>query len=461
MVATWEAKEMARPSGKTDLDLSKPYDLTLGVIDRLRCPEGKQQAFLRDAKSTGLRVRVTASGVKAYVFESKLRGGTFRRTIGNVKGWTIEQARAEANRLRVVVDKGEDPRELEKQAEAARRAAEAAEQEQSLKVGDVWPRYLTEGKPKRKDAWKPGYLADMVEMSKPGGETKKRGQGLTRKGVIYPLLSMALQDVNEDTLKVWFDAASLAATKHQAARGLMMFRGFLRWCSIQPDLKKLVDRDAGKSEAILDNLPKNTKRSDALDANQVKGWWLGVEQIGNPTASIYLRALLLTGARRQEIAALRWDDVDFRWGKLTIADKVDKTRTIPLGPYLAQLLGGLQRKSPYVFATTGQGRAESKSGYISDTRRSHGRALEAAGIKTLTIHGLRRSFALMGESAGAPAGAIAQIMGHKPSATAEGYKPRTMDALRPYLEQIEAHILRLAGVKWDEKATPGKLRAVV
>ena len=79
-----------------------------------------------------------------------------------------------------------------------------------------------------------------------------------------------------------------------------------------------------------------------------------------------------------------------------------------------------------------------------------------AGIATLTIHGLRRSFSLLGEAAGA----IAQIMGHKPSATADGYRPRSVDALRPYLAQIEAHILEQAGIVFDAKAAPGALRVV-
>jgi len=51
-------------------------------------------------------------------------------------------------------------------------------------------------------------------------------------------------------------------------------------------------------------------------------------------------------------------------------------------------------------------------------------------------------------------------MGHKPSATAEGYRPRSVDAQRPFLEQIEAHILALAGVQFDRQAEPGKLRVV-
>ena len=172
------------------------------------------------------------------------------------------------------------------------------------------------------------------------------------------------------------------------------------------------------------------------------------------TASAYLRALLLTGARREELAALKWADVDFRWRKQTLADKVDATRTIPLTPYLAQLLATLPRVNEFVFASAG------KVGRIADVRASHSKALTEAGISHLTIHGLRRSFSLLGEAAGAPAGAIAQVMGHKPSATAEGYRPRSIDALRPFLEQIEGHILTRAGVSFVATAEPGKLALV-
>ena len=97
---------------------------------------------------------------------------------------------------------------------------------------------------------------------------------------------------------------------------------------------------------------------------------------------------------------------------------------------------------------------------MSDPRNQHAKALQAANIEGLTIHGLRRSFSLLGEAAGAPAGAIAQVMGHKPSGTAEGYPPRSVDALRPYLEQVEAHILNVAGVQFDAQAKPGKLRVI-
>jgi len=234
----------------------------------------------------------------------------------------------------------------------------------------------------------------------------------------------------------------------------MMFRGFLRWCSAQPKYRSLVDREAGKAPAIVESLPRNARRTDALEAAQVTSWWREVEQLPNQTASAYLRTLLLTGARREEVAALTWKQVDFRWSKLTLADKVEDKRVIPLTPYLAQLLMRLPRAGSYVFASTG------KTGRITDARASHAQALRSAGIEHLTFHGLRRSFSLLGEAAGAPAGAIAQIMGHKPSATAEGYRPRSIDALRPFAQRIESYILGLANVQFEAPKEATRLRIV-
>lgn len=119
------------------------------------------------------------------------------------------------------------------------------------------------------------------------------------------------------------------------------------------------------------------------------------------------------------------------------------------------MLASLPRLGDFVFASTGE------KGYIVDVRSCHSKVLQSASIERLTFHGLRRSFSLLGEAAGAPAGAIAQVMGHKPSATAEGYRPRSVDALRPFLERIEAWILDQAGVQFDPNVEPGKLRAVL
>jgi hypothetical protein len=74
-LATWwlhGRQDMARPSKSTPLDLTQTHDLTLGTIERLTCPEGKPQAFLRDSKAPALRLRVTPAGAKSFVFEAKL-----------------------------------------------------------------------------------------------------------------------------------------------------------------------------------------------------------------------------------------------------------------------------------------------------------------------------------------------------------------------------------------------------
>ena len=434
--------------------------LTAERVADFNCPVGKLQAFLWDTGAPSLALRATPSGRKTYVFEARLHGQTIRVTIGTAKDWPIETARQRAQSLKILVDSGTDPRELERQRVADKAAAidaaaaqAAAATAQAVTVGAIWPRYLAEGRPKRKDAWKPGYRASLDVMAAPGGAPKKRGKGMTRPGPLHPLLSLALVEVTEDALQEWFEDEAKAG-RHQATRALMMFRGFLRWCAARPEFRQLVNRDAGKAPAILENLPANTKRTDAIEAAQLPGWWQGVEQLTNRTASVYLKALLLTGARKEELAGLMWNRVDFQWRKLTIADKVAQTRTIPLTPYLAQQLMTLKRINGFVFASAG------KAGRIADARASHAKALLGASIDGLTIHGLRRSFSLLGEAAGAPAGAIAQVMGHAPSATAEGYRPRSLDALRPYLERIEAHILEQAGIQFDAAVEPGKLRVV-
>jgi integrase len=75
-------------------------------------------------------------------------------------------------------------------------------------------------------------------------------------------------------------------------------------------------------------------------------------------ASAYLQALLLTGAGREDLAALEWANVDFKWRSLTIRDRVEGERTIPLTPHVAKLLQGLKGRSghqPHREAPAAQG----------------------------------------------------------------------------------------------------------
>ena len=208
---------MARRKKDAPIDLADSHDLSVGLIDALVCPPGKMQAFLRDKKTPGLRVRVTAAGAKSYVFEGKLNRQTIRQTIGDVRAWTIERAQQEANRLRVLLDRGTDPRELQREREAAKAAKEAEAAEHALTVADVWPRYMAEGKPKRRTAWKPRYVADLHKAASMGGEPKKRGKGTTKPGHLAALMPMALASIDQDAVRDWY-AREAKTAPIQAAR---------------------------------------------------------------------------------------------------------------------------------------------------------------------------------------------------------------------------------------------------
>ena len=120
------------------------------------------------------------------MFEARLNGSTIRINIGTLTDWPIKQARTKAQGLKMLVDAGTDPREVARDRLAAKAALKAAASAQAVTVGDVWPRYLIEGKPKRKEAFKPRYRADLEAMAAPGGEKKKRGGGQHPTGAVIP-----------------------------------------------------------------------------------------------------------------------------------------------------------------------------------------------------------------------------------------------------------------------------------
>ena len=442
---------------------------TRPLVDGFKCPAGKAQAFKWDATQPGLGLRVTPAGKPAYIFQGEFQGRSLRVTIGSPSAWSIPQAQERARELQRQIDEGRDPREVKAESIAADVAKRTAEVAEVLTVAEVWPRYMDEGKPKRKAAWKPRYVEDLKKAAALGGEPKKRGKGKTKPGHLAALMPLRLASIDQDTIRAWY-AKEAKTAPIQAARAVAMFSGFLGWCATKKDLRALVQKDAARASELGDVLPGVNKRRDALEIDQLPAWFAGTDKLQSRAARAYLQALVLTGARREELAGLRWADVDFQWQKLTIADKVEATRVIPLTPYMAHLIGGLPRHNEWVFASVRlKGRKgappqwvqASASGRIAEPRAPHTAVLADAGIPHVSIHGLRRTFSLLGEAAGAPAGAIAQVMGHKPSAIAEGYRPRSIDTLRPYLAQIERFILDKAGMAFDPAtAAPAGLRVV-
>jgi integrase len=202
-------------------------------------------------------------------------------------------------------------------------------------------------------------------------------------------------------------------------------------------------------------LPEPSSKDDCLQKEQLSDWFDGVIKINNSVISYYLQILLLTGARREELASLKWTDVDLKWKTILIKDKIEGTRQIPITPYVGLLLGTISRKNEYVFFSE-----TSQSGRIQEPRKAHNNALDLVGLPHLSIHGLRRSFGTLAEWVECPSGISAQIMGHKPSALAEKhYRKRPIDMLRMWHTKIEKFILDEAGIEQPAESTK-RLRAV-
>lgn len=429
--------------------------LTAGRVEAFTCPAGKSQAFLWDTEAPALALRVTPTGRKTYVFESRLNGATLRINIGTAADWPIKKAQTEAQRLKMLVDSGQDPRQIERQQQTDKAAAAAVKTAQALTMRDVWTVYVAE----RAQHWGTLHINDHDRLTRPGGEAANRGtrgRGVTVAGPLYPLMGLALRDLTAPVIAAW--AAREAQTRPTAARlAWRLLKAFLGWCAEQPQYATVVPSvNPAKTKKAREALGKATAKNDSLMKEQLPAWFAAVRSIGNPAVSAYLQTLLLTGARPGEVLALRWEDLNTQWHGLTIRDKVEGTRVIPLTPYVSHLLATLPRRNGFVFASN-----RAKDAALTEPNHPHDKACTVAGIERLTLHGLRRSFKSLTEWLEVPAGVVAQIQGHKPSATAEKhYTVRPLDLLRVHHEKIEAWILEQAGVTFDRKAEPGKLALV-
>ena len=458
---------MGRPKKDAHIDLSEAQELTAGLIERLTCPTGKSQAFMRDTKAPGLRVRATPAseknpkGVKAFVFEAKLNRQNIRRTIGDTRAWTIDAARTEANRLRVTLDAGTDPREVERQQQADKAAATAtatanvkAAKVAALTMAEVWADYIE----KRRPFWGALHYRDHIDKTKAGGLPSGRrggGKALTSPGPLASLMTCKLVELTPARIEEW--AAFEGQTRPSSARlAWRLLTVFLTWCTEQSEYAALLPtKNPAKTKKAREALGKPGTKADVLQRGQLSEWFTAVQQLQNPVISACLQMILLTGARPGEVLALRWEDINTKWKGISIRDKVEGTREIPATPYVLHLLSDLPRRNEWVFSS-----ATSASGCLTEPNTPHTRACKAAGLEGLTLHGLRRSFKSLTEWLEVPVGIVAQIQGHKPSATAEKhYTVRPLELLALHHNRIEAWILEQAGIAFDGKE-PAKLRVI-
>jgi len=177
--------------------------LTAGRIAGFKCDDSKAQAFLWCAEVPGLGVRTTPnSNAAGYIFQSKVKGQSMRVTIGRVSMWSIPEAQAEARRLQIMIDNGDDLRQVKSDKQAAKAAAKQAketeaaallaqEAREAVTLGMAWDEYLIVRKP----FWGERHYADHVDAMQIGGEIRKRSHKLTEPGTLASLVTVRLIDL--------------------------------------------------------------------------------------------------------------------------------------------------------------------------------------------------------------------------------------------------------------------------
>lgn len=359
MAATWRLHggiihstvKMARPPKNQPIDLAQRANLTAGLIERLSCPDGKTQAFLRDSAVPALRVRVTRKGVKSFVFEAKLNRQTVRRTIGSVQAWTIEQARVEARRLRVQVDGHEDPREVERNAmEAREQAKQARERAAQFTLSALLLDYCD-------------------QLQRMGRESHVKARGIFTLHVMAAAPALAKKPACEVTAEEITDLMR-KLTESGKDRTAGKLRSYTRAAF---EMARTVGTDSRlpvhfKNYRVKHNPAAETKSidratdKDPLTGEQLRRYWQSIKNENTFQAAV-LRFHLLTGGQRiRQLCALEKNNVNAN--SIALMDgkgrpgKPARRHIIPLIPAAAQALAEIQNfapvQSPGVMPTNSQ-----------------------------------------------------------------------------------------------------------
>jgi integrase len=133
------------------------------------------------------------------------------------------------------------------------------------------------------------------------------------------------------------------------------------------------------------------------------------------TGTAAIRALLLTGCRRNEILALPWTWLDTKARCIRFEDTKSGAQLRPIGATAAQYLASQRHNEDcrWVFP------AKRGDGHLIGLPRILDRLCARAGLKNMTVHTLRHSFAATAAALGFSELTIAGLLGHSvPGATA-------------------------------------------
>lgn len=366
---------------------------------------GDQPSYYFDTDLPGFFLRVMPTGAKAWGVQYRAgsgRGAAKKRvTIAAFGKLTPDEARTAARKLLADVAHGEDPAALK--AAKAKEMTVAALVDLYEEEGCFVQRGIRQGEP-MKDRTKAYTLARLRHHAVPllgkkrvteigAGDIERFvrdvGAGKTAKDEkTGPRTRVIVRGGDGAARKVVRDLS--AVFSFAVRRGIM---------PANPCDKASVRKTDNKRDRYL-TLDEVVRLGEAFDA---------LEQAGtNPKALNIARLWALTGCRRDEIAGLRWSEVDFDRGLLILADSKTGKSVRPLGGAACALLETIERDpdSPFVFPA-GHG-----DGHYQGTKRIWPKVIEKAKLPGVTPHTLRHTMGSTAVSTGEALALTGAILGH-------------------------------------------------
>ena len=403
--------------------------LTKPFCDKVKAPiEGYEIHW--DDKVAGYGLRCTASGVKAFVAQGRVKGKAVIITIGRFGLYTEDQARRKAQSLLQQMREGVDPRNVKREEEAMK-----------VTLRQVADAFFA----------RPGMLKDSSrdEMDRHIKTTFEKWQHRAVASI-----------TPAECRKRYEEIASKGVTGKRAAPGSAAFsftvlRTLINWAREEyqtMDGKPIIDQNPVvilKQEMAKQAGKVRTRHIDRREVG--KFWNLLTTARDNPAFSADTRAgldlvmfLLLTGARRNEGAALEWRNVHLEDDAANCSWFIEDPKngnsiTLPLSSQAVAVLKARKAaddkapaRSKFVFPS------RSVLGHIRDTRAPLERFSQAIGMDRLSAHDLRRSFVTLGVKAcRLDIAKLELLTNHVPQGVTARHYLETSD-LRDYHPEVQA-----------------------
>ena len=395
------------------------FSFTKEKLIALPLPAAGQRATYHDTKTTGLQLRVTASGTKTYSVYRRLKAGQPERiTLGKFPSMTVEQARKSAADLNSVIESGAS-------AAAVKRSVKA-----ELTFGEAFDDFL-ERKRKR----------DGTPIS---GKTKRDYSDLLRL-YLDGIKRKKLSAIERSEIKaIHFKTTKKSAA--QADRAIAVVSSVFTFMLAH-------ELFSGQNPATLIQKNPAPSRDRFLQADELTPFFKALSESANIVMRDFFLLALLTGARRANVCAMRWADIDLVAGVWRIAKTKNGTpQTVTLSPEAVAVLDA-RKDDGGVFVFPGDG----VTGHIVEPKKAWATLLKAAGIKNLRIHDLRRTLGSWQARTGASLPIIGKSLNHKTHQATAIYARLDLDPVRQSVNLATAAMMEAGGM--NEKAEVVQIRA--